>query len=114
MSKQFYDVTIRTDVDQMHTILQVVKGSAVLIGVVPVTTNSIEVSTKKVRSGNKKPKGTAILGLELLKNGPMSKEELGAAFEKEGYSATSYSPTMSSLRKDGKTVKLQDGRWALV
>lgn len=113
MSKQFYDVTIRTDVDQMHTILQVVKGSAVLIGVAPVTSGSPEIKRSRT-SGNKKPKGTATLGLQLLKNGPMSKEELREAFEKAGYSATSYSPTMSSLRKDGKTVKLQDGRWALV
>ena len=46
-SEQFYDVTIRTDVERMQTILQVVKGSATLIGVVPVTVGSPEVVVHK-------------------------------------------------------------------
>lgn len=118
-SRQMYDVTIRTDVASLHTILKVVEDSAILIGVAPVTPGSPEVKESRKRTGyvdgkrNKGISATALI-INALKGGNRTKEQLQTLFVENKFAASSVSPAMSGLRAEGRVRMLADGNWEFV
>lgn len=115
-----YAVLFHVDDKKLATVLGALQGSAQLVSVTP-TEVEVPKPKREVKdfsyAGGRRLKGISGVGLALQvlekAKGPVTRQQLEAAFVERGFAAGSAGPSISNLVRDGKAVNAGVNKYAI-